>query len=36
MLWEDFVGYFDMIDICKVKDNANYNFLSIEINKKNG
>ncbi len=24
MLWEDFVDYFNMIDICKLNDNANY------------
>jgi|JI61114C2RNA_FD_contig_31_6222148_length_1306_multi_2_in_0_out_0_3 hypothetical protein len=24
MLWEDFVDYFKMINICKVNDNANY------------
>lgn len=24
MLWEDFVNYFTMIDVCKINDNANY------------
>jgi hypothetical protein len=24
MLWEDFVNFFTMIDICRVNDNANY------------
>ena len=24
MLWEDFVNYFAMVDICKINDNANY------------
>lgn len=24
MLWQDFVRYFAMIDICQINDNANY------------
>lgn len=24
MLWDDFLQYFSMVDICKVNDNANY------------
>jgi hypothetical protein len=36
MLWEDFVNYFDMIDICKVKDNACYLNVDIELDKKRG
>lgn len=24
MLWEDFVSYFAMVDICKINDNAHY------------
>ncbi len=24
MLWEDFVNFFAMIDICRINDNANY------------
>lgn len=24
MLWEDFVQYFGMVDICKINDNAHY------------
>lgn len=27
ILWEDFVAYFQLVDICKINDNANYNFL---------
>ena len=30
MLWEDFVNYFGMVDICRIDDNANY--LSVESN----
>jgi hypothetical protein len=24
MLWEDFLNYFSMIDICKINDNSHY------------
>lgn len=27
ILWEDFVTNFQLVDICKINDNANYNFL---------
>lgn len=27
ILWEDFLTYFQLVDICKINDNANYNFL---------
>lgn len=27
MLWEDFVQYFTLIDICQIQDNANYFFI---------
>ena len=30
MLWEDFVQYFSMLDICKINDNANYYSLQNE------
>lgn len=36
MLWEDFVNYFDMIDICKVRDNASYLNVDVEFDKKRG
>ena len=36
MLWEDFVTYFGMVDICKVNDNANYISVEGDFNKKNG
>jgi hypothetical protein len=36
ILWEDFVNYFDMVDICKINDNANYTNVDAELNKKNG
>ena len=26
LTWEDFVTYFQLVDICKINDNANYNF----------
>jgi hypothetical protein len=26
ILWEDFVTYFQLVDLCKINDNANYNF----------
>ena len=36
MLWEDFVNYFDMIDICKVRDNASYMNVDADFDKKRG
>lgn len=27
ILWEDFLKYFQLVDICKLNDNAHYNFL---------
>lgn len=26
IMWEDFITYFQLVDICKIDDNANYNF----------
>jgi hypothetical protein len=26
ILWEDFIIYFQLVDLCKINDNANYNF----------
>ena len=31
MLYEDFVEYFFMVDICKLNDNSNYNFVPQEF-----
>jgi hypothetical protein len=36
MLWEDFINYFDMVDICKINDNASYSNVDTEFDKKNG
>lgn len=36
MLWDDFVNYFGMVDICKIDDNANYLDVEADFNKKNG
>lgn len=35
ILWEDFVTYYDMVDICKINDNASYSNVDAEFNKKN-
>ena len=26
IFWEDFITYFQLVDICKINDNAHYNF----------
>lgn len=31
ILWEDFIKYFQLIDICKLNDNAHYNFLQSDF-----
>ena len=36
MLWEDFVNYFGMVDICTIDDNANYLNVESEFDKHNG
>ena len=36
MLWEDFVNYFGMVDICKINDDANYLCVEAEFDKHNG
>lgn len=36
MLWEDFVNYFSMVDICRINDNANYISVESDFNRKNG
>jgi hypothetical protein len=27
VFWEDFLSYFQLVDICKINDNAHYNFV---------
>ena len=27
VIWEDFLNYFSLVDICKIFDNAHYNFV---------
>ena len=29
--WEDFLKYFQLVDICKINDNAHYNFVPTEF-----
>ena len=36
MLYEDFVNYYSMVDICKINDNANYLTSDADFDKKNG
>ena len=36
ILWEDFVNYFGMVDICTIDDNANYVSVESEFDKHNG
>lgn len=36
ILWDDFVNYFGMVDICKVNDNANYVSVEAEFDRHNG
>ena len=31
ILWQDFLQYFSIVDICKINDNASYNFLEAEF-----
>jgi len=26
ILWDDFIKYYQLVDICKINDNASYNF----------
>jgi hypothetical protein len=35
ILWEDFVNYFFMVDICKINDNASSTNVEAEFDKKN-
>jgi hypothetical protein len=35
ILWEDFVNYFFMVDICRINDNASFTNLEAEFSKKN-
>jgi len=36
MLWEDFVNYYDMVDICKINDNASFSSIEAEFDRKRG
>ena len=36
MLYEDFVNYFSMVDICRIDDNANYLSVESDFKKENG
>lgn len=36
MLWEDFVNYFSMVDVCTLDDNANYLSVESDFDKANG
>ena len=36
MVWEDFVELFDMVDICRIRDNASYFCYPATFNYKNG
>lgn len=36
MLWEDFVNLFDMLDLCKISDNANIESVECDFTRKNG
>lgn len=31
ILWEDFLKYFQLVEICKLNDNAHYNFVPAEF-----
>lgn len=31
ILWEDFLAYHQLIEICKINDNANYNFTPVSF-----
>lgn len=36
MLWDDFIKYFKLIDICKIQDNANYFYIEDSFSKEKG
>ena len=36
MLWQDFLNYFALVDICKINDNANYLFFEREFKSSSG
>lgn len=31
VVWEDFLKYFSLVDICKLNDNAHYNFVQTDF-----
>lgn len=34
LTWEDFVHYYQLVDICKINDNASYNFVPADYKSK--
>jgi hypothetical protein len=36
MVWDDFVNLFDMVDICRMRDNASYFCCPATFSSKNG
>lgn len=36
MLWDDFVNYYGMVDLCRIDDNANYLSVESDFDKKSG